>query len=55
MLSFLYSRDEFSNEGCKFVAYRENQVVCECEHLTSFAVLMQMQEVIIFPPLEQYI
>ena len=32
----------WTDDGCKMVSVEDSNVTCECEHLTSFAVIMQI-------------
>ncbi|XP_064087853.1 latrophilin Cirl-like isoform X4 [Macrobrachium nipponense] len=37
-----YTTSSWSEEGCRVLRYNTSHTVCECEHLTNFAVLMDV-------------
>ena len=38
---------DWSTEGCIFVGIENDRVVCQCNHLTNFAVLMVNNDIIL--------
>ena len=42
LLQMFLNHSFWTDDGCKMVSVEDSNVTCECEHLTSFAVIMQI-------------